>query len=73
MRERVFHYGEFTIVLKDDIATVYDRRTRMRVFKGKLEQVLEDLYEKIEGSFNLDFDFEPNGKKKKRGSWSWDF
>ena len=73
MREQVFRYGEFIIVLKGDIATVYDRRTRMKVFKGELEQVIHELREKIEGSLNFNFDFEPKGKKKKRGMWSWEF
>lgn len=74
MKGKVFRYGEFVIVLKDGIATVYDSKTKMKVFKGEVEQVINELHEKVEGPFSLDFDFEFNlNDKKRRGVWNWEF
>jgi len=71
MKEKIFRYGEFIIVLKDNRAIAYDSKTGLRIFKGDVERVFNELYEKIEGSFRLAFD--DNHGKKKRGLLDWGF
>jgi len=71
VREQIIRYGEFIVVLKDGKAVAYDSKTGLKMFKGDIERVFNELHEKIEGS--LRFDFDDNHGKKKRGLLDWGF
>ena len=41
--------GDFVIKIEGNVAKVYDRKSRKKLFDGSVEDVLRDLQAKIEG------------------------